>query len=145
MQDSDALRRGIAEVYLRNTNAPHLRSSSPGLTGRPSIPETPGMESRSRGVLDTPLEPVVGLAEGETRWRAMRTNHGATPRVTATCALIEFLPALRHRIEKRPRLAVEKLHVRRASAAGGGVSGHGARADRHHLDVRDVLAGLLRL
>jgi hypothetical protein len=26
-------------------------------------------ESRSRGVLDTPLEPVIGLAKGETRWR----------------------------------------------------------------------------
>ncbi len=29
------------------------------------------MQSRSRGVLDTPLEPVIGLAEGETRWRGM--------------------------------------------------------------------------
>src|SRR5258707_9673018 len=76
MQDSDALRRGIAEVYLRNTNAPHLQSSSPGLTGRPSIPETPVMESRSRGVMDTPLEPVIGLAEGETRWRGMTTVGG---------------------------------------------------------------------
>jgi hypothetical protein len=27
------------------------------------------MESRSHSVLDTPLEPVIGLAEGETRWR----------------------------------------------------------------------------
>ena len=27
------------------------------------------MESKSRGVLDTPLEPVIGLAGGETRWR----------------------------------------------------------------------------
>ena len=23
------------------------------------------------GVLDTPMEPVIGLAEGETRWRGM--------------------------------------------------------------------------
>jgi hypothetical protein len=29
------------------------------------------MEPRSRGVLDTPQEPVIGLAEGETRWRGM--------------------------------------------------------------------------
>src|SRR5258705_2883933 len=29
------------------------------------------MKSRSRSVLDTPLEPVIGLAEGETRWRGM--------------------------------------------------------------------------
>ena len=42
--------------------------------GRSSIPETPVMESRSRGVLDTPLEPVIGLAEGETRWRGMIAN-----------------------------------------------------------------------
>ena len=27
------------------------------------------MESISRGVMDTPQEPVIGLAEGETRWR----------------------------------------------------------------------------
>jgi len=36
-----------------------------------SIPETAVMESRSRGILDTPLEPVIGLAQGETRWRGM--------------------------------------------------------------------------
>src|ERR1700689_2941727 len=29
------------------------------------------MRSRSRGVLDTPLAPVIVLAEGETRWRGM--------------------------------------------------------------------------
>jgi hypothetical protein len=29
------------------------------------------MEWIGRGVLDTPLEPVIGLAEGETRWRGM--------------------------------------------------------------------------
>src|SRR6266850_4333717 len=29
------------------------------------------METRSCGVLDTPLEPVIGLAGGETRWRSM--------------------------------------------------------------------------
>jgi hypothetical protein len=45
--------------------------SSPDLIGRPSIPETTAMESRGRGVLDHPLEPVIGLAEGETRWRMM--------------------------------------------------------------------------
>jgi len=29
------------------------------------------IESKGRGVLDAPLEPVIGLAEGETRWRGM--------------------------------------------------------------------------
>jgi hypothetical protein len=28
--------------------------------------EGPAIESKGRGVLDTPLEPVIGLAEGET-------------------------------------------------------------------------------
>jgi len=35
------------------------------------------MESISRGVLDTPLEPVIGLARGETRWRGMTAFVGA--------------------------------------------------------------------
>jgi len=33
----------------------HTQSSSPGLTGRPSIPETPMIEPRSHGVLDPRL------------------------------------------------------------------------------------------
>src|SRR6266403_2753090 len=33
--------------------------------------EASAMEPKSCGVLDTPLEPVIGLAEGETRWRSM--------------------------------------------------------------------------
>ncbi len=35
------------------------------------------IEPRRRGVLDTPLEPVIGLAEGETRWRGMTVKFGA--------------------------------------------------------------------
>jgi hypothetical protein len=37
-----------------------------------------GYESRSRGVLDPPLEPVIGLAKGETRWRRMTTGCDVT-------------------------------------------------------------------
>jgi hypothetical protein len=33
------------------------------------------MRSMGRGVLDTPLEPVIGLAEGETRWRSMTASY----------------------------------------------------------------------
>jgi hypothetical protein len=32
------------------------------------------MEPKGGGVLDTPLEPVIGLAEGETRWRGMTSE-----------------------------------------------------------------------
>ena len=54
------------------------------LAGRPSIPETSAIEPKGRGVLDTPLEPVIGLAEGETRWRGMTACCGAAiaPRLT---------------------------------------------------------------
>jgi hypothetical protein len=42
------------------------RSSSPGLTGRPSIPETAVLEPTGRGVLDAPLSRSM-TREGETR------------------------------------------------------------------------------
>jgi hypothetical protein len=34
-----------------------------------------------RGVLDAPPEPVIGLAEGETRWRGMTVLRAATIRI----------------------------------------------------------------
>src|ERR1700704_2228159 len=53
--------------------------SSPGLTGRPSIPETPAIESRSRGVLDRPVKPgddsfvVAGVLPNPSSFLATRT------------------------------------------------------------------------
>jgi hypothetical protein len=41
--------------------------------------EAPAMETKGRSVLDTPQEPVIGLAEGETRWRGMTAFGGDTP------------------------------------------------------------------
>src|SRR5262249_38230362 len=41
--------------------------SSPGLTGRSSIPETPRLESKSRGVLDAPVKPGHDSGGGERR------------------------------------------------------------------------------
>src|SRR3982074_745336 len=40
------------------------------------------VKSRSRGVLDAPLKPVIGLAGGETRWRGMTTYLEAKSRLT---------------------------------------------------------------
>jgi hypothetical protein len=54
LQDSGASCRGIAKLRLMNTGAPHSHSSSPGLTGRSSIPEAAVIEPRGRGELDTP-------------------------------------------------------------------------------------------
>jgi hypothetical protein len=34
----------------------------------------PVIQSKGCGVLDTPLEPVIGLAEGESRWRSMTVS-----------------------------------------------------------------------
>jgi hypothetical protein len=39
--------------------------------GASSTPRLPSLSSGVSGMLDRPPEPVVGLAEGETRWRAM--------------------------------------------------------------------------
>jgi hypothetical protein len=39
------------------------------------------IESIGRGVLDAPPEPVIGLAEGETRWRGMTVLRAATIRI----------------------------------------------------------------
>jgi hypothetical protein len=36
--------------------------------------EASAIEPRSCGVLDNPLEPVIGLAGGETRWRSMTAS-----------------------------------------------------------------------
>src|SRR4051794_32605815 len=62
---------------------------------------------------------------------------------SASRSLIQLLAAFL-RVEKRAGLAVEKLHVSRDRAAGRGVAGYGAGADREQLHVRDILAGLLR-
>ena len=35
------------------------------------------IESRGRGVLDAPPEPVIGLAAGEARWRGMTGERSA--------------------------------------------------------------------
>ena len=51
-QTSGASRRENAESCLMKTNAPRFQSSSPP-------------------------EPVIGLAEGETRWRGMTVQGGA--------------------------------------------------------------------
>jgi hypothetical protein len=34
------------------------------------------------GLPDHPLEPVIGLAEGETRWRVMTAEEIASPLIT---------------------------------------------------------------
>jgi 2-polyprenyl-6-methoxyphenol hydroxylase-like FAD-dependent oxidoreductase len=61
------------------------------------------MEPRSRGILDTPPEPVIGLAEGETRWRSMTISAGAAsalrvcrthPSSTASASVTASAPSI---------------------------------------------------
>src|SRR5258706_2638179 len=55
--------------------------------GRSSIPETLMIESKGRGVLDTRQEPVIWLAEGQTRWT------GITTFVRRASLFAEFTPS----------------------------------------------------
>jgi hypothetical protein len=76
------------------------------------------MESRSRGVLDHPLEPVIGLAAGETRWRVMTVHDGA-----AAC----------HRLQYVIRGLDPRIHPssQEASREKDGLPGHPARGACH--------------
>ena len=70
MQNSGAARRENAKSCL----GMELKRNSPAvITRMPVIQYSRELDdgTRSRGVLDTPQEPVIGLAEGETRWRDM--------------------------------------------------------------------------
>jgi hypothetical protein len=51
----------------------HKELSSSGLTGRSSMPRPLDLFTGASGILDHPLEPVIGLTEGETRWRVTTT------------------------------------------------------------------------
>ena len=66
-------------------------------------------QSRSRGVLHHPLEPAIGLAEGETRWQRMR--------ITQPAGCIALLPgnfsfsnfAMPYRTSRSARMGVAAL------------------------------------
>src|ERR1700730_4940299 len=65
-----AHRAAGTERVCENSIAPSLSRHHPRMRVI-QYPETSVIETRSHRVLDTPLEPVIGLAEGETRWRGM--------------------------------------------------------------------------
>jgi hypothetical protein len=81
MHNSGALRGENAKACLMNADAPTL-----GRRRQRAIQysEASMIERRSCGVLDTPLEPVIGLAEGETRWRSMTSVQDDPSRLTSS-------------------------------------------------------------
>jgi hypothetical protein len=56
----------LADTLAATHTAVMLRES-----GASSTPPPPDSSRAASGILDRPPEPVIGLAEGETRWRAM--------------------------------------------------------------------------
>src|SRR5882672_4027203 len=91
--------------------ARRLSPTRSGMSGRSSIPEAVVIEPRGCGVLDAPLEPVIGLAEGETRWRGMTAVGDANLRSRGTkcpsCWKLTALEIIRGRRECRMRVAPE--------------------------------------
>ena len=79
---------GRALALISANNCPRL--SSPGLTGRPSIPETAVIETIGRGVLVRPVKPGD---DDLSEWRAMRPFTPVPPRLTA-CLRPDFLPRI---------------------------------------------------
>ena len=65
-----------------------LTLSSPAKAGDAVI-RSVAMTDESRGVLDVPLEPVIGIAEGETRWRGMtKIKSHASIRLNTSVAFV---------------------------------------------------------
>jgi hypothetical protein len=100
--------RGVKEIYWQTRAKGAARSrncvcclkieselSSPGLTGRPSIPETSAMESRGCGLLDPPVKP----GDDDHRW-TRRCGPQRWPRGT-TCIGPLRPPAL-PAVDRRP-------------------------------------------
>ena len=92
----------------------HIQLSSPGLTGRPSIPETLMIEPRSRGVLGPPPEPVIRAAIRPTRWRRTTAVCGTAPSTSLSATSRPFRlfdsAALAH--YRKPKLNVHHLGCR---------------------------------
>src|SRR3984893_15576917 len=57
--------------------SPVVRAVIARLDRAPRYPSEPLMESRGRGVLDHPPEPVIGRRVAPTRWRVMTTDDEA--------------------------------------------------------------------
>jgi hypothetical protein len=79
------------------------------MTGRPSIPETSKLEPISRGVLDRPLELVIGRRLAPTRWRAMTIEsvayfqaHALASRRATAPELMNDPPSKEQRVQGKP-------------------------------------------
>ena len=84
------------------------------------------MESKGRGVLDTPLEPVIGLAEGETRWRGMtavwgqkQSDEAIEPRHSAMVSAMAFRQlALKREASDSQAAAADRASLSNWSSSG---------------------------
>src|SRR4030095_2133244 len=88
----------------------HTRLSSPGLTGRPSIPETAVIEPKGRGVLDTPWvhEASATPARVLLRWDDVMASSAlkSALRSTACMQAADLKTILHRRLTEPPRRSV---------------------------------------
>src|SRR6266704_6883958 len=133
--DTRCLKIESADIYRARMRHIPPRGHRPARPGDPVFQSTNDKAQRRR-VLDTPLEPVIGLAEGETRWRSMTAYYGAAQCVTSNPTASR--PPSRH--PKTPRLAVEKLHVRRQRQQ----QARGHEMCEFHVEVPPEIEGLGR-
>src|SRR5260221_5336508 len=85
VKDTDLILRSLRSRRLegwtqRRDSRPSFETRARGalLRMRSEYSEASVMESKSCGLLDTPREPVIGLAEGGTRWRSMTVEASLT-------------------------------------------------------------------
>jgi hypothetical protein len=69
-------REAPSRTMATEREGPGYRFARPGYNSHRHRPGDPVFQSADdeherSGILDHPLEPVIGLAEGETRWRVM--------------------------------------------------------------------------
>ncbi len=79
--DTRCLKIESADIYRARMRHIPPRGHRPARPGDPVF-QSANDKAQRRCVLDTPLEPVIGLAEGETRWRSMTAYYRAAQGVT---------------------------------------------------------------
>jgi hypothetical protein len=76
---SDRTSAGVSAVWEGRGNT---LSSSSSTKAEDPVRRGPSINNVRLQVLDRPPKPVIGLAEGETRWRTMTAERAATPAVS---------------------------------------------------------------
>src|SRR4051794_27503779 len=110
------------------------------MTGRDR--ETPMIEPRSRGVLDHPLEPAIGLAKGETRWRVTTAECDASPcayDARQPLSLVQRVPRARTSVVPRIDNAADRSTIEPGNSTGPSQAGIAMTEHLHRQRVLNFL------